>query len=667
MPRTPLCVALSLLVAACAQAPRTHVAAINNADGARADLVLLETTDLHANVLSHDYFKGAADPTIGFERVATLIRAARKEFGNTLLFDDGDTIQGTSLADYQALANRLHCTEKLAIYKAMDALGYDGGTIGNHEFNYGLDFLSQVTGHPLNVDGVSATACQGPAYPLVLSNVFSARDGAPLYAPYAVIEKSITAYSPDGSALQLPLRVGILGFTPPPILRWDKRNLEGKVSVLGVVEAARRYLPELQSKGVDVVVAISHGGLNTEAYTTDMENANWHLAGVAGIDAILMGHSHDVFPHASDPKSRFNTMQEVDNERGLVRGVPAVMGGYWGKDLGLIKLALMRKDGRWQVQRDASRSEVRAICTSGKDCVAADPEIAGIVAAEHAATVAWVDTPIGRSTVRLSTYFANVGNSTALGAINAAQRDYTQRWLREERPDLARIPVLSAAAPFKAGFAGPEDYTDVPAGPLTVRNAADLYLYPNTIAAVQINGATLKVWLEKSAELFNRIDPAASAEQELINTHVPTYTFDLIQGGVSYVIDVSQPVGARISDLRYRGKRVAAAQDFIVATNNYRASGTGGIAGLDGSNIVMSAERTNRDVVIDWMRAHPALSRSDIEARPWRFARLRTQGPVVFRGRAGMIDIARAEKIGDIRQDRDNGDGTATYRIALDH
>ena len=78
--------------------------------------------------------------------MATLVKQARAEFPNTMLFDDGDTIQGTALADYQARVEPVACDEELAIYRAMDALGYDGGTIGNHEFNYGLPFLSQVTG-----------------------------------------------------------------------------------------------------------------------------------------------------------------------------------------------------------------------------------------------------------------------------------------------------------------------------------------------------------------------------------------------------------------------------------------------------------------------------------------------------------------------------------------
>ena len=86
------------------------------ADGTRAELAILESTDIHTNMLSYDYYRLAEDPSIGFERMATLVVQTRAEFPNTLLFDAGDTIQGTPLADYQALVKPVGCDEELAIY-----------------------------------------------------------------------------------------------------------------------------------------------------------------------------------------------------------------------------------------------------------------------------------------------------------------------------------------------------------------------------------------------------------------------------------------------------------------------------------------------------------------------------------------------------------------------
>ena len=199
-PLLPLLAATVL--AGCATHPTAPAVAPN---GARADVAILETTDVHANVLSWDYFKAKDDPTVGYERVATLIRRARAEFPNSFLFDSGDTIQGTVLADYQALVAPVGCDQELAIYRAMDTMGYDGGTAGNHEFNYGLPFLSQATGTPMDIDGKQTPRCAGPHFPLVLSNVFDAKSGKPIFKPWTMVKKTIEAYASDGSRLQVPL------------------------------------------------------------------------------------------------------------------------------------------------------------------------------------------------------------------------------------------------------------------------------------------------------------------------------------------------------------------------------------------------------------------------------------------------------------------------------
>lgn len=661
MRQIPLLLLTSVLAACAAHAPRQ--AAVTTPEGSRAALTLLETTDVHSNVLSFDYYKSKPDPGIGYERVATLIDRARAEYPNTLLFDAGDTIQGTVLADYQAQIEPLACDDELAIYKAMDAMGYDGAAAGNHEFNYGLPFLSQVTGTPMNVDGVDTDRrCAGPNFPIVLSNVFSARDGQPIFAPWTVISRTLQATAPDGRAIEAPLRVGLIGFTPPPILEWDKRNLEGRVTVMGIVEAARKYLPEIQAQHPDLIIAILHSGLSTRPYSEQLENAAWYVADIPGIDALLMGHSHKSFPGPF-----YADLPDVDAERGTVKGVPAVMANFFGHDLGLIHLALEYRDGRWVSRRDEARSEVQPVCPTPDTCVPPEPRIAPLVQAVHDATVAYVDTPIGRTDLHLSTYFADAGDTSALGVVNAAQRDYVRQWIAEERPDLADIPVLGAAAAFRTGFGGPTDYTDVAAGPLTIRNAADLYFYPNTLAAVKVDGAGLKAWLETAARRFNRIDPASTEPQPLIDSRFPGYNFDQIQGGIDYVIDVSKPAGSRITELRFDGRPVDPAQPFIVVTNNYRASGGGSFPGLDGSNTVLMAPDGNREILVDWLRRHPELHRDNLPARSWRFAPLATRAPVTLESASGKLDVAREAGLGNIRLLSELGDGTSLYAVDLAH
>lgn len=634
--------------------------------GSKADLAVLETTDLHSNVLSYDYFKLAEDKTLGFERLATLIRQARKEFTNTVLFDAGDTIQGTALADYQAIIKPLACDHELGMYKAMQTLGYDAGTIGNHEFNYGLDFLSRATGQAMHIQGIAEQHCHGPNYPLVLANVISLKTHEPIFAPYRIIEKILRVTAPDGTSHQAPLRIGILGLTPPGIMNWDRNNLAGKVIVNGMLEAAQQYVPKLRAAGADLVIVISHAGIDISPYSESMENANWHVAKVPGIDVLLMGHSHDIFPDPGNAKSRYAHVPEVDNERGTICGVPAVMGNFWGKSLGVVNLALHYEQGHWLVDREHTHSEVRSIKNVDGSFVAADPTIAHTIAKEHEQTLAYVKSPIGQSDFRITSYFALVGDVATTQIINMAQHDYVERYLHTSLPQYANLPLLSTASAFKTGFGGATDYTDIPAGPLAIRNAVDLYFYPNTLAVVKINGAELKAWLEHSAKVFSRIDPTKTEPQSLLNSKYPLYNFDVLQGGVSYEIDISQPLGQRIRNLHYQSHDIDPSQDFIVVTNSYRANGGGTFPGLDGSKTIFAAPDTNRDILIEYIRAKRELRRADVAAdRNWHFAKLKTTGMVTFVSAINQLEAARAAGLDNITQLKDEGEGKATYALDL--
>lgn len=658
-------------IAGCTTAPQSQRGV---ADGTRAEIALLETTDLHTNIRSFDYFKLAEDKTIGFERTAALITQARKQFANTLLFDNGDTIQGTALSDYQAQVSPLACDQVLAMYKVMNDLGYDAGGIGNHEFNYGLSFLSQVTGHRFNVNLVAgekpipAQPCAGPNFPLVLANVLSVKDRQPLFKPYVILDRTLKATGGDGKPISVPLRVGVIAFTPPKILDWDKRWLNGVVYTDGIKEVAEKYIPEMRAKGADLVVAISHGGLDAADYTPSMENANWHLAQVPGVDAMLIGHSHQTFPNATSTMPPFN-LPNVDKAKGLVHGVPTVMANFWGKTLGVIQMSLVAKDGKWAVDKTKTVVEARSIQNADKSFIEPLASVAKSIEAEHQATITYVKTPIGSSDFPMTSYFADVGDVSALQIVNQAQTDYVSNYVQANLPQFASLPVLSTASPFKTGFAGGADFTDVKAGNIAINNAADLYLFPNTLYAVKVTGAGLKDWLEAAARRFRQIDPALTTEQSLTST-APGYTFDMITNpDVRYEIDVTQPQGSRIKNLSYKGAPISSTAEFIVATNNYRANGGGSFPGLDGTKTIIASPDTNRDVLIQYVKSAKTLTRKQNGlARSWRFTKVTTAGPVTFKSAQNKLPVAVAAGLSNVslfKADDGSGKGLAVYQIDL--
>ncbi|BDR11045.1 bifunctional 2',3'-cyclic-nucleotide 2'-phosphodiesterase/3'-nucleotidase [Comamonas thiooxydans] len=665
-------VGCAALLAACGGSDDGSTTPVS-AQPATATLAVLETTDLHFNVRSYDYFKLAEDKTYGFERTATLIRAARKEFANTLLVDNGDTIQGTALADYEAEVKPIPCTQQLSMYKAMGALSFDAGTLGNHEFNYGLPFLNQVLGGGLDVDGVDASQkCAGNGYPAVLANVYSSKTKKPLVQPYAVLERTMVAKGSDGKEVRLPIKIGVIGFTTPGIMNWDKRYLEGKVYTEGAVETASKYVPELRAKGADVVVALLHGGLDGSAYSATMENPGLYLSKVAGIDAMVMGHQHSVFPDLSAKPAY--SQSGVDNQAGTINGVPAVMASSWGKALGVIQLPLQWDGKKWSVAKTGSKSELRNI--QNKDAagatvfVDADPAVAPLIEAQHQAAISYVKTPIGSTDFRMSTLFADVGDPGAIQIVNQAQQAYVASYIKANLPQYASLPVLSVSAPFKSGFQGGKDFTDVAAGSLAIYNAADLYLYPNTVYAVKVNGADIKSWLEAAAKRFNQIDVNKTAEQPLISSF-PGYNFDMFTtADVQYEIDVTQPLGSRIKNLSYLGKPMDTAQEFVIATNNYRAtSGASFIPKLDGSSAIWASPDANRDVVIEYVRKNPQITRAaNGAAKSWRFAKVTTAGPVVFSSGTNALSVAQAAGLSGVSMlaaDDGSGKGMSKYQLDL--
>ncbi|EKY3087325.1 bifunctional 2',3'-cyclic-nucleotide 2'-phosphodiesterase/3'-nucleotidase [Cronobacter dublinensis] len=608
----------------------TLVAASVNA--ATVDLRILETTDLHSNMMDFDYYKDAPTEKFGLVRTASLINAARQEAVNSVLVDNGDLIQGSPLGDYMA-AKGLKDGDVHPVYKAMNTLDYAVGNLGNHEFNYGLDYLHK--------------ALAGANFPYVNANIIDAKTQKPLFTPYLIKETQVK----DKDGKPHTLKIGYIGFVPPQIMTWDKANLSGKVTVNDITETARKYVPQMRAQGADLVVVVAHSGLSAEPYKALAENSVYYLSQVPGVDAILFGHAHAVFPGKD-----FATVKGADIAQGTLNGVPAVMPGMWGDHLGIVDLVLNNDDGKWKVTQ--SKAEARPIydAQAKKSLAAEDQNLVKVLKADHDATRDFVGQPVGKSADPMYSYLALVQDDPTVQVVNNAQKAYVEHFIQGD-PDLAQLPVLSAAAPFKVGGRknDPASFVEVEKGQLTLRNAADLYLYPNTLVVVKATGAEVKEWLECSAGQFNQIDVNSAKPQPLLNWDgFRTYNFDVIDG-VKYQIDVTQPAkydgecqtvnpkAERIKHLTFNGKPIDPNATFLVATNNYRAYG-GKFAGTGDSHIAFASPDENRAVLAAWIGAetkrageiHPAADNN------WRLAPINSRQKLDIRFETSPSDKAAA-------------------------
>ncbi|HFQ5214167.1 TPA: 2',3'-cyclic-nucleotide 2'-phosphodiesterase [Vibrio vulnificus] len=622
-------------------------------------LRIIETTDIHTNVMDYDYYKDKPSQQIGLTRTATLVKQARGEVVNSVLVDNGDLIQGSPMGDYMA-AKGIKAGEVHPVYKAMNQLSYDVGNIGNHEFNYGLEFLAETI--------------NDADFPYVSANVFDKKTGKHYFKPYIIKDHTFK----DVNGEEHTIKVGYIGFVPPQIMVWDKKNLEGKVFAKDIKETAEELVPQMKKEGADVIVAIPHSGVSSDPYKIGAENSVYYLSEVDGIDAIAFGHSHAVFPGKG-----FDNIQGVDNQAGTINGVAAVMPGRWGSHVGIIDLELQQKQGKWTVVK--GQTEARPIFdkTTKKPLVDADTAMVKALEADHKGTREFVNQPIGKANDVMYSFLALVQDDPTVQIVNLAQKDYVERFIQGD-PDLAGLPVLSAAAPFKAGGRknDPANFTEVESGQLTFRNAADLYLYPNTLVAMKVTGHEVKEWLECSAGQFKQIDVSSTAPQSLIDWDgFRTYNFDVIDG-VNYQIDVTKPAkydgdckvinadSERVIGLTYQGKPIDVKQTFIIATNNYRAY-SNKFPGTGSEFVAFDSPDENRTVVANYISR---VSQEKGEVTPsadnnWTFAPIKSDKALDIRFETSPSDKAaqfiKEKGIYPMKQIATDDVGFAVYQLDL--
>ncbi|MEV0965095.1 5'-nucleotidase C-terminal domain-containing protein [Streptomyces sp. NPDC049910] len=552
----------------------------------RYSFTVMGTTDLHGNVFNWDYFTDRefddkAHNDVGLAKISTLVNQVREEKGrrNTLLIDAGDTIQGTQLSYYYAKVDPItaHRGPVHPMARAMNAIGYDAAALGNHEFNYGIPVLRRFQ-----------EQCD---FPLLGANALDARTLRPAFPPYSMLRLR----TPHGR----DVRVAVLGLTNPGIAIWDKAHVSGQMVFPGLEEQAAKWVPRLRSMGADVVVVSAHSGSSgTSSYGDQLpyvENAAALVAEqVPGIDAILVGHAHTEIAEYT-----------VANRQ---TGAPVVLSEplKWGQRLTLFDFDLVWERDRWTVAKVGAK-------VLNSNTVAEDPRITRLLGDEHEKVVAYVNQVIGTSTAAMATAEAPWRDEPIIDLINQVQVETVREALAGGQ--WAALPVLSQASCFSRSAA-------IPAGAVTIRDAAGLYPFENTLEARLMTGAQLKDYLEYSARYYVQTPAGAPVDTaKLTNADgIPDYNYDAVSG-LTYEIDIARPAGSRIVDLSFEGEPIDPEARFVLAVNNYRAAGGGAFPHVAGAEQVWSNSDEIRNTIIQWVRAKGTVDPAAFASVGWRLTR----------------------------------------------
>ncbi|MDR3685053.1 MAG: bifunctional UDP-sugar hydrolase/5'-nucleotidase [Geothrix sp.] len=365
------------------------------------------------------------------------------------------------------------------------------------------------------------------------------------------------------------IRVAILGFTTPGVpAMTEPGNYEG-LAFKDIVSTARKLVPRLrEQERADVVIAVMHSGLGALDGREGDENAALRLADqVPGLDAIFTGHTH----------------QAIQMEH---KGVIILQAQCFGRALAAVDLDLRLESGHWRVVTRSGR------LLRPDDQTASDPEVLRLTAELQAATDRYLDTAATNLLVDLDSRWSRMEDTALMQLIHQVQRQATGA-------------QLSAAA-----CPGPKLY--IPKGPTSVRQFYALAPFENQVARIRVTGDQLKRYLEHSARHYLR-----SWDPELYNRDVPFYNFDTVDG-VSYALDLGQPVGSRVLNLSYRGKPVTPEQTFTMAITTYRLRGGGGYMeaiGFKGAPELIT-KASQRNLLLEYVLGHASLNPAP--ANTWR-------------------------------------------------
>ena len=534
----PILLTLSM---AASMLPAAALAA--ESDAGEKHITILGTSDMHGNIWGFSYEDNAETANNGMARLYTYIQQVRAENPNTILIDAGDDIQGTIMTDdlYNKTPEEAH-----PVIAAMNYMGYDAMTLGNHEFNWGIPTMQTILSQA--------------EFPVLAANVTDADGNYVTGAGWTIVEK-------DG------VKVAVIGVVTPDVPIWDggKEGIEDATFEAANVAVGKAI--DAIGDQADVIVVSAHMGMYAEFDEEGgSDSAQKILDDNPEIDVLQVAHNHV-------------TVNEKQGD--------TVIGGVrnGGREIARFDLTL-------DADNNVVDSTVEIVDMEGVEPSQEIREIP-LVAEAHQKTIDYINgggsgdegeggASLGSTTARFQPENEIRGIPAGRVMDTAVMDLINQIQLENSGAD------VSAAALFK-------DTSDLPEGDINYGNIFDIYKFDNTLYRVTVTGAELKAYMEWSAECYNQWkegDINISFDPEY-----PDYLYDMF-AGVDYEIDLSQPKGQRIQNVMFQGEPLQDDQELTLAVNNYRYSSALKTEGLVAGTKEWESSNSIRDMIVAYFAEH---------------------------------------------------------------
>lgn len=490
------------------------------------------TSDIHGYLYPETYADRRETPLALFAAMSGF-----QKDGNTLLLDGGDMLQGSAFDLY---CQKYLC-ESTAQAEAMNAAGYDFVTLGNHDFNYGYQYLTHY------LKKLSAKA--------VCANVkIKNKEDADLVKPYEIV------------TLENGLRVAVIGIVTDHVKVWEKPEHLEPFEISDPFAALSAALSEIGSRA-DLKVCIYHGGYEADLETGEIlsttgEDAGYRICRELPVDILLTGHQHLAL--SGKWINGTFTAQTPDRAQKYLRLSAALTGHGLDVRSELIQTALPDEKRPFTEAAERARRALMPI---------------------EEAVQTWLDTPLGHLSRPLlpDTKIRMAKNGSPIADfINRIQLHYSG----------AQLSCCSLSNDV-SGF-----QKDV-----TTRDVIASYPYPNTLLVLEIDGKTLRAALERAAGYFSLKetgDDQLDISQDFLKPKTEHYHYDYFMG-ITYTFDIRSPIGERVVSLCYEGRPVKPDDRFRLCLNSYRASGAGGYGMYRGLKVLKEISAEMTELIIDYL------------------------------------------------------------------